>query len=629
MTGAALLFGTACTPDDYDLASPDISADDLVEGIAFTIEHDTNNPNIVYLHSLLDSKYTIAWETPQGRYVSSDATLKMPFSGDYQVKMAVSTRGGYVWSNPATFSIADFCDEFVSHYLWKRVSGGVGQSKTWQLDLGLLEDGSTKTTFFGAPHWYFNGNYTWDHLHAATEDEETNDNFLDNDDWEKSMAINPDEVPVDNDNDEANWYWPATYSGNEWMCDLKNYGYMTLDLINGANVTITDAAGNVVGKGTYMLDPDEHTITFSDVYPLNTDSSTNRTFKLIYLSDNGMCIIPIYDGCCTSLNYITKDYFEGYQPEVNKSLPDGWFQSFNNQNLYGSWKLDETVPFDWFTLDGERTNKYTNFSSSISSDVANVTFKVNSPELGLYTAKDINENEYSGNFTVSSDGTLTFDGGLGTSTIADGITHSAGSNNTLKVLDVTFDDLGRISDIWLGKAETDYKGNEIEYLGYHYVAVLGGSDKTTYKTILQCFDTGWAFYDSETLYIDSEGTYTLTSYVDGFDAYGIFLDSYKLLGDHPNCDIKITDIKVDGTSIAFDDSEISRGAGDLTTTARRYILNPWNEVSAATTPLYTGAKSSISVTIQVSFDTGSAFVPATDAAGVKQFRKQVSKRIRR
>jgi hypothetical protein len=342
-----------------------------------------------------------------------------------------------------------------------------------------------------------------------------------------------------------------------------------------------------------------------------------------------MCIIPIYDGCCTSLNYITKDYFEGYQPEVNKSLPDGWFQSFNNQNLYGSWKLDETVPFDWFTLDGERTNKYTNFSSSISSDVANVTFKVNSPELGLYTAKDINENEYSGNFTVSSDGTLTFDGGLGTSTIADGITHSAGSNNTLKVLDVTFDDLGRISDIWLGKAETDYKGNEIEYLGYHYVAVLGGSDKTTYKTILQCFDTGWAFYDSETLYIDSEGTYTLTSYVDGFDAYGIFLDSYKLLGDHPNCDIKITDIKVDGTSIAFDDSEISRGAGDLTTTARRYILNPWNEVSAATTPLYTGAKSSISVTIQVSFDTGSAFVPATDAAGVKQFRKQVSKRIRR
>lgn len=624
MSGVALLFGTACTPDDYDLASPDISSDDLVEGIAFTIEHDTDNPNIVYLHSKLDSKYTIAWETPQGRYVSSDATLKMPFSGDYEVKMAVSTRGGYVWSEPAHFQISDFCEDFVSHYLWKRVSGGVGQSKTWQLDLGLLEDGSAKTTFFGGPHWYFNGNYTWNHLHADGEDDDTNDNFLDNDDWEKSMAINPDVVPTDGDGDEANWYWAATYSGNEWMCGLSNYGYMTLDLIGGAHVTITDAAGNVVGKGTYMLDPDAHTITFSDVYPLNTDASaTNRTFKLIYLSDNGMCIIPIYDGCCTSLNYVTKDYFEGYQPEVDKSLPEGWYQSFNSQNLYASWALDEAEPFDWFTLDGERTNKNKNFSAS--SNVADVTFKVNSPETGLYTATDINGNSYKGSFSVSASGSVSFAGGLGSSELADGVTLSG---SDFKVLDVTYDDLGRISDIWLGQAETDYQGNEIQYIGYHFVAVFGGATETTYKTILQCFDTSWTFYDSEALYIKSEGTYTLTSYVNGFDAYGIFLDCYKILGDHPNCDVKITDIKVDGNSIAFDDTEISRGAGDDPAIARRYILNPWNDASALTTPLYTGAQTSISVTIQVSFDTGSPFVPATEAAAVKKFRKQVSKRNR-
>ena len=113
------------------------------------------------------------------------------------------------------------------------------------------------------------------------------------------------------------------------MCDLKNYGYMTLDLIGGANVTITDADGNVTGKGSYMLDVDAHTITFSGVYPLNTttDAPSTRVFKLLYLSDDAMMILP--NGTTAenySLNYVTKDFFENYVPDAPKEpeLPDGW-----------------------------------------------------------------------------------------------------------------------------------------------------------------------------------------------------------------------------------------------------------------------------------------------------------------
>ena len=55
MALVALLVGivSACTPDSYDLEAPDVASEDLVEGIAFSITHDSENPNIVYLKSLM------------------------------------------------------------------------------------------------------------------------------------------------------------------------------------------------------------------------------------------------------------------------------------------------------------------------------------------------------------------------------------------------------------------------------------------------------------------------------------------------------------------------------------------------------------------------------------------------
>jgi hypothetical protein len=52
-------------PENYDLGAIDVKSEDLVEGIAFKIEHDASNPNIVYLTSLMDSKYTHCGATPR------------------------------------------------------------------------------------------------------------------------------------------------------------------------------------------------------------------------------------------------------------------------------------------------------------------------------------------------------------------------------------------------------------------------------------------------------------------------------------------------------------------------------------------------------------------------------------
>ena len=54
---ALMLFGmAACSPDDYDLGDKDVTPADLVEGQAYTITHDGQNPNIVYLKSRLRRK---------------------------------------------------------------------------------------------------------------------------------------------------------------------------------------------------------------------------------------------------------------------------------------------------------------------------------------------------------------------------------------------------------------------------------------------------------------------------------------------------------------------------------------------------------------------------------------------
>ena len=93
------VFFSACTPDEFDLGAKDVTADDLVEGLAFTITHDANNQNIVYLESKMGNSYSALWDHPQGRSQANKVTLKIPFDGVYTVRFGVQTRGGAVYGD--------------------------------------------------------------------------------------------------------------------------------------------------------------------------------------------------------------------------------------------------------------------------------------------------------------------------------------------------------------------------------------------------------------------------------------------------------------------------------------------------------------------------------------------------
>lgn len=613
----------ACSPDSHDLVAPSLSPDDLVEGIAFTITHDASNPNIIHLKSLLPPQYQVAWQTPQGRSIGTERTLRIPFDGEYEVKIGVNTRGGYVWSAPAMFTVEDFCADFVDNYLWTRISGGVGNSKTWQIDLATLDDGSFKTTFWNGPHWYFNPNYTWNHLHAASETESYAANYMDSEKWDKADAIDPSDVP-DSGDDNTNWYWRADWAGNQWMISEDNrkphYGFMTFDLINGANVTITDADGTVLGKGTYLLDIDNHTISFSDVTPLNDSQLSAKDYRVLYLSENAMQLIEdgLTSGSATSYNYVTKDFFDNYVADVadqEPTLPEGWMDDISQTVITSvKWVLSDKNPLDWANLDGSLMNNWTSPSdypdwlgTPDPASYADFSMTLDSKDnSALFHYPD--GSEVACEYTLDEKGIYTFSEPIPGFALVGWASFNVDSNNGLRITKIEKDGLGRVTGMWLGALSTE----KPEYMAYHFVPTAGSSGENSEPVFIAnlCFNnTGtWEMITGADVLV-KEGVFTAsveTTYADNWGDPLVWLDIKPLLQDHPNADVILLDLKIDGVSVDFDDAAISRCTGDDPSIYRRYICNAWGLASCFPSLDLFKLQQNIEVSFEIKYDTGAS-----------------------
>ena len=498
-----MMLLASCSPDEYALGNTDVKPGDLVEGIAYKIEHDAANPNIVYLKSLMGSKYTPLWSHPQGRSQEQTVTLKMPFAGTYNVVFGVETRGGVVYGDTATFKIDEMYAEFVSDPMWTKVAGGAGKSKTWYLDL----DADATSRYFLGPIYFFTNTYTWDNLHNAA-----GENYLDADAWDATKAITPNL----SETGTATWYWLADYPGNSWMCDAADFGSMTFDLIGGANITVDQEAYGLGKKnGSYMLDVDKHTITFSDAYPVHdsnrdTEMKAATEFRILYLTDDAMQIMVVPSGVC--YNYISKEYKDNWVPgevaDPEPALPDGWKDDISQTvNKSITWKLSETNPLDWCNLDGSRMNGwnspadypswlgtldasvYKNFSMTLNSDDLTANFVA--PD-GTKTACNYTLDE-KGIYTFSTDSTENTK--IPSFAVIGWANFSADSNKQLRIMSIEKDASGAVTGMWLGAKDAV----KPEYTAYHLVPSAGGSTTTdplkAWKTALigKTFtpDTGW------------------------------------------------------------------------------------------------------------------------------------------
>lgn len=75
---AMLCVATACSDDDYSLDAASVDPAQLVQGNAFEVKPDAENPNVIHLTSKMKG-VTPLWVTPQGRSQSSDYTIDPAF----------------------------------------------------------------------------------------------------------------------------------------------------------------------------------------------------------------------------------------------------------------------------------------------------------------------------------------------------------------------------------------------------------------------------------------------------------------------------------------------------------------------------------------------------------------------
>ena len=603
-----LCLTDACSPDSDMMGALDLTTAQLAENTGFSVSVDQNTNQVTFT-SLLPSNYSVYWEygpaptsddvSISGTSTNSTYQVGVAFDGDYYVRMGVQTRGGIVFSDRASFHIDKMNPNLISDAAWTMLTGGVGNSKTWVLDL----DANGTCLKFGGPKWFYTSGMSWDSFHNIA-----GENYIDSEQWDSSTAIDPTYA--------SEWYWAADFAGNSWICGAADYGTMTFDLINGANVDVNGT------KGSFNMDVASHTISFTGVIPLSPGQDDailgqrpDGNYKIIYLTDNAMQIM--FDGGSNdntpfTFNYISKEYKDNYVAPVitTITLPDGWkdyLQPFNQTTT--TYKFDEDDPFGWFTLAGEEIAR-SGFAPH--PDITDAEFELNS-KTKTFKITDIAGNTTEGTYGISDDGVISFSQlpSFAISTNKD--IKFASSTNQLQVIAYEISDrTGDLTDLWLGSRQYDDQGNAYEYLAYHLKKQTGGVQVESFTGVLQFSDTGWAFINSPEVYITGEGDYTFTITNDGSsntqDPYLLFLDIAKILKKHPNADMILKSIKVDGKEVlgseaGMDDDTISRQLGDDPTTGRRYILNPWNDESASHTHLFKFSNT-IEVTLGVKYDVG-------------------------
>lgn len=450
---SVMLLFAACSPDDFDLGAKDIQPEDLVEGLAYTITHDSQNPNIVYLENKLGSQYTPLWEHPQGRSQDQKVTLKIPFEGTYTVRFGVETRGGIVYGEPTTFTIDSFCAEFVDNELWTYLTGGVDNEKVWIFDNGSYGFAGGEMTYA---------------------------------DPSQTQAWN---------NWSANWDPGKGHTGDDGIWGST----MTFDLKGGANVKIhtESTSGNTDTQGTFMLNTDNYTISFTDCELLHTpswsDRSTNwsQNLQIFELDENHMRVGVMRDNSEGAWwlvwNFVSKEYADNYvpedQPEPEPTLPDGWEDAVSEVvTTKIEWHMSADTPFDWANLDGSLMNNFTagNYPDwalpvdGLDQLVMTLNSEDNSYEFTMPDGTSV-----SGTYTLDEKGIYTFDNGVPSYHIGGGdVMFAATAENQLRILQIEAPG-GVVAGMWLGQRSTE----KDEYLAYHFIPGVGSSSGPEMKEI--------------------------------------------------------------------------------------------------------------------------------------------------
>lgn len=262
--GLALLL-SACEPIEktYDLG--DVASKSELK---FSITPSSENPNAIVMKSETDGVIP-RWTTPLGASTRAIDTVIIAFPGTYKFVYGALSEGGYIESDTVELVVTTIDEDYVNTPMWINLTGGLGQSKTWKLDV----DASGKSKYFAGPMYFAGFNFEWQ--------------------WDAGWA--------------------------DWIMPAGDYGTMTFDLIGNANITVDNKMlPELSGTGTFMLYPNENKLQTYGVDVIHDatqganviDWRTKMTINK--LTADQLQLIAVKGDGWSLYNYISQDYFDSH-----------------------------------------------------------------------------------------------------------------------------------------------------------------------------------------------------------------------------------------------------------------------------------------------------------------------------
>lgn len=523
-----LTLASACTADEYNLDSVSVTPEQLIEGQAFEVMPDAQNPNVIHLVSKMKGMTPI-WNTPQGRSQKADYTIDLPFAGDYEVTFGVITQAGPVYGNPYTFNVPQNDFSMLSDDIWTNLAGGVDENGNNTPKKWVPMDKSYGVGYGSAPVMYL------DPDHVANDGVENKDLMLGSSNWAPNW-----------DPGFQSWLIPAD---DPYMNSYMIFG---LDAVKGCTL-VQKRADEAEITGTFTLnnsDPKRPLITFNGgTYAMHnagmdgTCANYTQDIKIIECTPYVLQLATMRtnsEGAWWLVwNFVAADVQDGtvqiplgpeLVEEAKPELPnvDNLMESLftvagADATYVGSkvtYHLDEETPYDVLQWDGTGTNKW--LSEGL---YGTLEFPVYEDEFALtltrsdYGAELTNSvvDEFKTSFFVNGGHTVVFNDEI--TLLQSGDAKIAGTEFT--VFKCSVDD-GLVIGVPYG---TDQYGNTNRYLVANLVAEPVGGVVSGPK-VVACDNSA------------------LAPYIDNDNGVSLRFDLFNAWGGDKTWPVNIADIKV-------------------------------------------------------------------------------------
>jgi len=453
-----LMLVSSCSPETYSLDGV-MNKSDIKFEITQDLAADPGGNTVILKNTT--PGVILTWDYGTGKSNKAIETVKYAFKGNYTIKISAVTGGGIVELDPVTVTVTNDNLNYVNDPLWNLLSGGVGKSKTWLLDL----DANGVSKFFTGPMFFYGVDNAW--LEGGDKGCYGTDC----------------------------WNWSPEWKGNQWIAAQGDYGSMTFSLDGGPFLTTDHKMSPAYGKesGTYFLDANAKTLTTSNATILHPNENENcvvdwRSMKIMSLTENTLQVGVLRKGSCEGpatlvFNFISKEYSDNWVPkdvpdptpaiDLNGGTVDDLLSTTTTTTK--TWSLSKDSPFNWSDLNGELLNIWNSvadyeaagWTGYVASDQTTVVKnKISFSNDGKVTTVDSNGVTKAGTYaTEAGTNVITFSGispafpiGSSWATVATTAENQWKIVKTAKTGNV-------VTDIWFGKRDP----SKSEYMVFHFV----------------------------------------------------------------------------------------------------------------------------------------------------------------